>query len=81
MVIENKGLAVEPCNQVSCLEIPGNDSNGGNGNTGAIVMDSQTLQMIISGTIQGVMNNLITNDLSPLNEKKRMQESIKVNCQ
>ena len=80
-LIENKGLAVEPCNQVSHIEIPGNNGNGGNGNTGAIVMDSQAIQMIISGTIQGVMNNLFTNDLSPLNQKKRIQESIEVNCQ
>ena len=80
-LLGNKDPVIEPCNQILDIEVPGNNDNGGNGNTGAIVMDPQALQMIISGTIQGVMNNLFTNELSPLNEKKRIPESIEVNCQ
>lgn len=80
-LIENKEPVVEPYNPISHMDIPGNNDNGGNGNTGTIVMDPQALQMIISSTIQGVMNNLFTNELSPLNEKKRIPESIEVNCQ
>jgi integrase/recombinase XerD len=80
-LIGNKDPATEPHNPISNIEILKNNGNGGNGNTGAIVVDPLTLQLVISGVIQEVMNNLFKNDLSPMNGDKRIQDSIKIGCQ
>ena len=79
-----KDSAVEPSNQSSYVEISGNNGNGnGNGNysnADAVIIDPQTLQIIISSVIQEVMNNLSTRDLSPSNEKKRIHDNLKISC-
>ncbi len=80
-LIENENTALEPCTQISYAEVMDNKDNISYRTAEPIVMDPYALQFVISGVVQEVMKNLSIMNNPPLNDKKRIHDSVKISCQ
>ena len=80
-LIKNENTALEPCTHISYAEVMENKDDISHRTADPIVMDPNALQFVISGVVQEVMKNLFTMDNPPLNDKKRIQDSVKISCQ